>query len=135
MPVTGLSHITFTVRDVDRTACLWRDGLGASEVYDSLAKNHSVSREKFLLLGGIWIALMEGSPKGRSYQHVAFQVEESELDDYEARLRKLGVEIMPQRTRIPGEGASLYFYDYDDNLFELHAGKLHERLKAYAAWR
>lgn len=30
-----------------------------------------------------------------------------------------------------GEGRSLYFYDYDNHLFELHTGTLTERLKRY----
>jgi catechol 2,3-dioxygenase-like lactoylglutathione lyase family enzyme len=35
MRVRGLSHLTFVVRDVERTARLFVDGLGAREVYDS----------------------------------------------------------------------------------------------------
>ena len=34
-PILGLSHLTFIVRDVDRTARLFCEGLGAQEVYDS----------------------------------------------------------------------------------------------------
>jgi hypothetical protein len=43
------------------------------------------------------------------------------------------VEPLPGRGRIEGEGASLYFHDYDNHLFELHAGTLDGRLAAYAA--
>nr|WP_187355155.1 hypothetical protein [Paenibacillus tengchongensis] len=35
------------------------------------------------------------------------------------------------RLRIGGEGIPLYFYDYDNNLFELHTGTLEERLASY----
>ncbi len=31
-----------------------------------------------------------------------------------------------------GEGHSLYFYDHDNHLFELHTGTLEERLARYA---
>nr|EHU9844980.1 FosX/FosE/FosI family fosfomycin resistance thiol transferase [Listeria monocytogenes] len=43
----------------------------------------------------------------------------------------LGVEIKPERPRVQGEGSSIYFYDFDNHLFELHTGTLEERLKRY----
>lgn len=132
MPVQGISHITFVVRDLGRMARLLCEGLGAEEVYDSASKNFSLSREKFFVLGGAWLAAMEGQPTQRSYRHVAFQVDEAELPAFEARLRALGVELKPPRPRVDGEGQSLYFYDFDDNLFELHAGTLEQRLERYA---
>ncbi|MFN7023171.1 MAG: hypothetical protein ACK4QP_01325 [Pseudorhizobium sp.] len=36
------------------------------------------------------------------------------------------------RARVPGEGHSIYFYDYDNHMFELHTGTLQERLARYA---
>lgn len=133
MSITGISHLTFVVRDLDRTARLLVEGLGAREVYDSGDRPHSLSREKFFVLGGVWIAAMEGEPvPGRSYRHIAFAIDAKDLPGYRARLEALGVEIRPPRPRIEGEGASLYFYDFDDHLFELHAGTLDERLAAYS---
>ena len=131
MTIKGVSHLTFIARDLDRTAELFAAGLGATEVYDSKDKQFSLSREKFFRLGGVWLAFMQGEPAERSYRHVAFAVDEGDLSKYEARLRALGVEIKPPRQRVPGEGLSLYFYDYDNNLFELHAGTLEERLRRY----
>ncbi|MGU4079898.1 fosfomycin resistance hydrolase FosH [Pseudomonas aeruginosa] len=131
MGILGISHLTFVVRDVERTARLVCEGLGAEEVYDSKAKNFSLSREKFFLLGGVWLAFMEGVPSERSYRHVAFEVTEEEIARYEASLRNLGVEVREPRPRVAGEGLSLYFYDYDNNLFELHAGTLAQRLERY----
>jgi len=134
MPVQGVSHITFIVRDLERMASFLCEGLGATEVYDSTARNFSLSREKFFVLGGIWLAAMEGDPPAeRSYRHLAFKVEASELPDFEARLRAIGAEIKTARARIPGEGQSLYFYDFDNHLFELHTGTLDERLKHYSS--
>jgi fosfomycin resistance protein FosX len=132
MPVTGLSHITLIVSDLERSARLWREGLGATELYDSSNKNFSLSNEKFFLLGGVWVALMRGESTARSYRHVAFRVPEFELPEFERRLRALGAEIRPPRARVEGEGLSLYFYDWDNNLLELHGGTLDERLRAYA---
>lgn len=131
MGIEGISHITFLVRDLSRTARLLCEGLGAEEVYDSDGRNFSLSREKFFLLGGVWIATMEGEPTQRSYRHVAFKVGEADLPGYEARLRALGAEILPPRPRVEGEGRSLYFHDFDNNLFELHSGTLEQRLERY----
>jgi catechol 2,3-dioxygenase-like lactoylglutathione lyase family enzyme len=128
----GISHITFIVRDSKRMALLLCEGLGATELYDSANKNFSLSREKFFLLGGVWIAVMEGEPPAeRSYQHVAFKVAPAELPAYRAWLEQLGVEIKAPRNRVAGEGESLYFYDFDNHLFELHTGTLEERLVQY----
>lgn len=131
MTIRGISHLTFVVRDLDRTARLFVDGLGGREVYDSRGRNFSLSREKFILLGGAWLAFMEGEPIERSYRHVAFEVDETDLPAYESRLVALGVEIRTPRPRVDGEGASLYFHDYDNHLFELHAGTLDARLERY----
>ncbi len=132
--VQGVSHITFIVRDLGRMAAFLCEGLGATEVYDSIDKNFSLSREKFFLLGSIWIVAMEGEPPAeKSYQHVAFKITTEELPEFKARLAKLGIEIKPSRTRIAGEGDSVYFYDFDNHLFELHTSTLEQRLACYAA--
>lgn len=134
MPVQGVSHITFVVQDLDRMALFLCEGLGAKEVYDSKGKNFSLSQEKFFMLGDTWLAAMEGKPPAeRSYRHLAFRVEAHELPGFEARLRAIGAEVRPARPRIPGEGESLYFYDFDNHLFELHTGTLDERLRQYKA--
>ena len=132
MAVQGISHLTFVVRDLDRMARLLCEGLGAEEVYDGASKNFSLSQERFFVLGGVWLAAMVGQPTARSYRHVAFKINEADLPLLEARLRSLGVEIRAPRQRVEGEGHSLYFYDFDNNLFELHAGTLEQRLERYA---
>ena len=131
MTIEGISHLTFIVADLERMSKLLCEGLGATEVYDSSAKNFSLSREKFFMLGGVWIAAMEGKPVERSYRHTAFKVDAARLPAIEAKLRSLGVEVRPPRPRVEGEGESLYFYDFDNNLFELHTGTLEQRLERY----
>ena len=68
----------------------------------------------------------------RSYNHVAFQVDASSLDELRQVIDSLGLEQRPPRSRVKGEGESIYFYDEDGHLFELHTGSLRERLRAYA---
>ena len=131
MAIRGLSHVTLVVRDLERSARLFREGLGATEVYDSGGHPYSLSEEKFFLLGDVWVALMKGEPVARSYRHVAFAADAADIAEHERRLRALGAEIRPARPRVEGEGVSLYFYDYDNNLLELHSGTLQERLARY----
>ena len=77
---------------------------------------------------------MEGSPiSEQSYNHIAFRIPASEIEAYKLRLENAGVEFREERPRLPGEGLSLYFYDFDNHLFELHTGTLEERLRTYTA--
>ena len=132
--MNGISHITFIVRDLQQMTVFMCQGLGAREVYDSSGHNFSLSLEKFFVLGNVWVAAMEGEPLSvRSYQHVAFSVSDAELFDYQQRLEAIGVEIRAPRERVDGEGHSLYFYDFDNHLFELHTGTLEQRLSRYSA--
>jgi fosfomycin resistance protein FosX len=132
MQIQGISHITFIVRDIHRMATFLCEGLGARQVYDSAKKNFSLSHEKFFTLGGVWLAAMEGEPPvQRSYQHLAFKVDKADLADFETRLRTIGAHVKEPRPRVTGEGQSLYFYDFDNHLFELHTGTLQARLDGY----
>jgi catechol 2,3-dioxygenase-like lactoylglutathione lyase family enzyme len=131
--IETISHITITVRNVERTGKFLQTVFDAKEVYDSSKKNFSLSYEKFFVIGDIWIAVMEGEPlQKRSYNHVAFKVSDSEFDEYVSRIKNLGLDIKPDRNRINGEARSIYFYDYDNHLFELHTGTLDERLLHYS---
>ena len=41
------------------------------------------------------------------------------------------ISAFPHHLLLPHEGQSLYFYDCDNHLFELHSGTLDESLAAY----
>ena len=132
MSVEGISHITLLVKDLERSANLFVSVLGAEQVYSSDNQQFSISKEKFFIIGGTWLVLMEGSPlPERDYNHIAFKIPASEFDGFKIRLEAAGVECKEDRSRVQGEGTSLYFYDFDNHLFELHTGTLEERLKAY----
>ena len=130
--IEGLSHITFIVRDLERMAYFLMTVFDAREIYSSGDKTFSISREKFFLIKDMWVAIMEGEPLSeKTYNHVAFKVAQKDFDKYSERVRTLGIEVREGRSRIPGEGNSLYFYDYDNHLFELHTGTLQQRLERY----
>ncbi len=84
--IEGLSHITLIASDLDRMSAIVEQVLDGREVYSSGDDTFSLSREKFFIVGGQWIAVMEGEPSGRSYNHVAFKVDETDLPDYRRRL-------------------------------------------------
>lgn len=131
--IEGLSHITVLVRDLDRMSEILREVLGGVEVYDSGDATFSLAPERFFVAGGVWIAIMQGDPlPSRSYNHVAFKVTEAELARAVDAITRLGLSMKPPRPRVDGEAQSVYFYDHDNHLFELHTGTLDERLARYA---
>ena len=131
--ISGISHITFIVKDLEKSAEFFTKIFNAKEVYSSGDKAFSLSKEKFFTINELWIAIMEGeSLIERTYNHIAFKIEESEMDNYIAQIKAVGAEIKPERSRVDGEGRSVYFYDFDNHLFELHTGTLDERLTRYA---
>jgi catechol 2,3-dioxygenase-like lactoylglutathione lyase family enzyme len=131
--IEGLSHVTFVVRDLERMTRILTGIFGAREVYASGEEKFSIAREKFFQVGDLWIAVMEGEPlPSRTYNHVAFKIEDADFEACEAKVKAMGLEIHPPRQRVPGEGRSLYFYDDNNHLFELHTGTLAERLERYA---
>lgn len=131
--IEGLSHLTFVVRDLDRTERLLSSVLGARKVYDSGEHTFSLSKERFFLIGDIWVVIMEGDPlPSRTYNHTAFKIAEADYELCLERIRSLGLDLREPRLRVEGEGRSIYFHDYDNHLFELHTGTLSERLKRYA---
>jgi fosfomycin resistance protein FosX len=131
--IETISHITIIVRDVEKTGHFLQTIFDAKEVYDSSEKDLSLSYEKFFIIGDIWMAVMKGDllPE-RSYNHIAFKVDDSDFDEYVSRIMQLGVDIKSGRDRVNGEARSIYFYDYDNHLFELHTGTLDERLLYYS---
>jgi len=131
--ITGLSHITFIVKDLERSTIFFEEVFGAKEIYSSGDETFSLSKEKFFLINDIWLVIMEGEPLAeRTYNHIAFQIAESEIDEYITRITDVGADIIPERPRVAGEGRSVYFYDFDNHLFELHAGTLSERIARYS---
>jgi fosfomycin resistance protein FosX len=130
--IKGISHITLIVKDIEKTADFFRKLFDAKEIYSSGEDTHSISKEKFFLIHDIWFAIMEGNPiLEKSYNHIAFNISDNDFERYHGIITELGLETIEDRKRITGEGRSIYFYDYDNHLFELHTGSLDERLKHY----
>jgi catechol 2,3-dioxygenase-like lactoylglutathione lyase family enzyme len=130
--ITGLSHMTFIVSDLDAMEVILTEVLGATRIYDSGEATFSLSRERFFDVAGLWVATMEGEPlPSRTYNHIAFKIDESAYDSCLSRIKALGLDVRESRPRVEGEGRSIYFHDRDNHLFELHTGTLQERLARY----
>jgi len=131
--ISGISHMTFVVKDIERGTIFFEKIFNAKEIYFSGDETFSISKEKFFLINDLWIVIMEGeSLAERTYNHIAFQISEADVESYIQRIKDVGVEIKPERPRVDGEGRSIYFYDFDNHLFELHTATLSERLARYA---
>ena len=127
-----ISHITFIVQNLDKATLFFEEIFTAKEVYSSGVNTFSLAQEKFFLIDDLWIAIMQGdSLPIKTYNHIAFKIEENEYDNYLEKINALGLEIKEGRQRVAGEANSIYFYDFDHHLFELHTGTLEERLKRY----
>ncbi len=131
--IQGLSHMTFIVKDLDVMENILVTVLDARKTYDSGDDTFSLSKERFFDIGGLWIATMEGDAlPAKTYNHVAFQIADCDYDMYLERIKSLKLELREGRARVKGEGRSIYFYDHDNHMFELHSGTLQERLARYA---
>ncbi|MBC6309429.1 FosX/FosE/FosI family fosfomycin resistance thiol transferase [Listeria sp. FSL L7-1582] len=124
--------MTFIVKDLEKATVFFERIFDAEEVYSSGDDIFSLSREKFFLVGDLWIAIMEGdSLPSKTYNHTAFKIDDADYEVYLERIVALGLEIKAGRPRVDGEASSIYFYDFDNHLFELHTGTLGERLCKY----
>jgi len=130
--IEGLSHITFTVRNADKTAELFNKIFNAKEIYYNGEKRHSLFKERFFVVGGQFITVIQDrNTINRTYHHVAFKISNSDVESYLEKIKDLGLELKEPMKRILGEEYSIYFYDYDNNLYELHTETLGKRLESY----
>ena len=108
----SISHIALVVTDPARTAALFHDLFSAPVVEREDEEGHF---ETFVRLGGIWIVLV-GAPvqRARTGDHIAFHATPEILEATIARLETMGRDFIRARSN-----KALYFFDYDDHVFEL----------------
>jgi len=122
--ISGLNHITLSVRDIDCSFRFYVETLGARP----LAR---WNKGAYVLAGDLWLCLVleertRSSPLPE-YSHIAFSVSAAGFDDAAARIRTSGAAIWQDNR---SEGASLYFLDPDGHKLEIHAGDWRTRLAA-----
>lgn len=124
--ITGLSHLTFAVSDLDRSVAFYRDLLGCE-------LKALWARGAYLAAGDLWLCMALDAEARRGphpdYTHAAFSVAPEAFEALSARVR----EAAPIWKADRSEGASLYFLDPDGHRLELHVGSLESRLAHYRA--
>jgi catechol 2,3-dioxygenase-like lactoylglutathione lyase family enzyme len=110
--LASISHIALVVKDPARTAALFHDLFGARGVEREDDEGH---HETFVKLGGTWIVLVAAPvERARTGDHIAFHATAETLEATVTKLEALGREFIRARSN-----RALYFFDYDDHVFEL----------------
>lgn len=117
--ISGINHITFSVRDLSSSIEFYRDLLGMRlHVYWETGA--------YLTAGEAWLCLSVGEPHpAKDYTHVAFSLSEEKRVELHAKLAEARVEEWKRNT---SEGNSIYLLDPDGHRLELHCGTLATRL-------
>jgi len=117
----AISHIALIVKDSDRTATLFKDLFGSPVVVRKEDDDHE---ETYVRLGRTWFVLVQAeADRPRSGDHIAFAVSKSTLLETARKLESMNVEFFLARS-----DTALYFFDYDNHVFELDTTDLDAEL-------
>jgi len=116
-----IGHIALTVKDSSRTATLFKDLFGAAIVTRKDVDGHE---ETFVKLGRTWFVLVQAEVvRPRTGDHIAFSVSKPMLFETAEKLKRMNVEFFLARS-----DTALYFFDYDNHVFELDTTDLDREL-------
>jgi catechol 2,3-dioxygenase-like lactoylglutathione lyase family enzyme len=121
--ITGVNHITFAVRDLDRSFRFYTEALGLQPKAKWYKGAHLLAGNE-----GVCLAL-DPERDGRTaseYTHTAFNVSREDFQPAVEKLKTYGAESWQTNHSY---GLSFYFLDPDGHRLELHANPLGERLE------
>ena len=108
----SISHIALVVADPARTALLFETLFATKTVRRLDADGHD---ETFISLGNTWFLLAKTAvERQRTGDHIAFHVTKAVLSATAEKLKAMNLEFILARS-----DSSLYFFDYDNHVFEL----------------
>jgi len=121
--VSGLSHVTLSVSDLDRAFRFYNDVLGMRPVARWF-------KGAYFAAGDLWFCLnLESEFADRAtnptYDHIAFSVSADDFEGLSARLDEAGADRWHENR---SEGDSIYFLDPDGHKLEIHVGDLKSRV-------
>ena len=116
-----IGHIALIVKDCSRTAALFKDLFAAAIVVRKDVDGHE---ETYVRLGRTWFVLVQAEvARPRSGDHIAFSVSQAMLLETAEKLKAMNVEFFFARS-----DTALYFFDYDNHVFELDTTDLDREL-------
>ncbi|MGH9441376.1 MAG: VOC family protein [Thermoanaerobaculia bacterium] len=119
----AVSHVALVVNDPARTVELFERLFAVRAVHRVDADGHD---ETFVRLGATWFVLVKAAvERQRTGDHVAFHVTSAVLRSTADRLKEMNLEFILAR----GD-TSLYFFDYDNHVFELDTIGVESELNA-----
>jgi catechol 2,3-dioxygenase-like lactoylglutathione lyase family enzyme len=121
--ITGINHLTLSVKDLDQSFSFYKDILGLKPVA-------RWPKGCYFLAGDLWVALIVDQNVRENalpeYTHFAFTVFPSDFEPMSRRIIQAGCEIFQENK---SEGKSLYFIDPNGHKLEIHASDLETRIK------
>ena len=121
-----IAHVALTLKDPARTAEFLRDLFEAPVLKRRDEDGHD---ETFVRLGVTWFALVAADVKReRTGDHVALRVAREAIPALADKLKAKGYDFILNKT-----ATSLYFFDFDNHVFELDCSGHEQELDRLAA--
>jgi len=120
--VTGINHITLSVRDLSASFRFYTELLG-------FRPRLRWPGGAYLTAGGLWLTLtLDEHVRAKElpeYTHIALGVDEDRFQELSERLRHAGVREWKANT---SEGESIYFLDPNGHKLEVHYSDVESRI-------